>query len=284
MAFRPRSEVGRTVTHESHGHVLEARAVPASLRDLLTSRLDEIGEAKAASQFAAALGREFSLEALARLSEREEFELLGDLEQLVTAEILVRQTRVDNSVYMFRHALIRDAAYDSMLPPVRRRAHERIAEGLERHYPVLVDGQPDVLAHHWEHAGDAAQAIRYLQLAAKKSGMASAHLEALAQIDRALALLEQLPASNERTAAEAELQLGRGATLIGQARILRSGRRARLRTRHRDRACARRASHSWRSRRGGGSGTSITRAQTWAARWSLPRSWPPSRRPPATTR
>jgi hypothetical protein len=190
--------------------------VPVSLRDLLTGRLDDIGEAKRVAQFAATLGREFSLEVLARLSDHDEFMLLGDLEQLVTAELLVRQLRVDGSVYMFRHALIRDAAYDGMSAPERQRAHQRIAEGLEAHYQTLVADQPDVLAHHWERAGQPEKAARYWSLAAKKSGMASAHLEALAQLDRGLSLLVQLPAAPDRTAFEAELLLVRGATLMGK--------------------------------------------------------------------
>ncbi|HWO12475.1 MAG TPA: AAA family ATPase, partial [Polyangiaceae bacterium] len=208
---------GQGTAHEqgtAQGQTLrEASSVPATLRDLLLKRLEENGPAQHTAQFAAALGREFTLELLAKLSDSDEFELLGDLEQLVSAELVVKRLRVEGPSYMFRHALIRDTAYDSMPIAHRQRTHERIAQGLERHFPELAQRQPDVLAHHFERAGHASQAVRYWQSAARKSNMASAHGEALAQLERAFAQLHLIGSPAERTVAEAELLLAKGATI-----------------------------------------------------------------------
>ena len=193
---------------------LSPEAVPPSLHDLLTSRLDDIGEAKYLAQFAATVGRQFSLDRLAVLLDKDALSLLGDLEQLVNAEILISRPGIDGSNYVFRHALIRDAAYDSMAPLARRRTHERVAEGLESSLPALVEAEPDVIAYHWERAGNATRAIGYWQRAARKSSIASAHLEALAQLQRGLSLVEKLPPSHDRSVREAELLLARGATIV----------------------------------------------------------------------
>jgi TOMM system kinase/cyclase fusion protein len=190
--------------------------IPASLRDLLTSRLDGVGNARKMAEFAAAIGREFSFELLTALSGEDEFRLLGDIEQLVSAEVLVKRMRVDGPVYSFRHALIRDAAYDDMPTDECASAHRRIAAGLESHFPHLVESEPDIVAHHWEHAKNPEQAVRYFHIAAQRSRLASAHQEALDQLDRALALLQRLPESAERRASEAELLLTRGATVLAK--------------------------------------------------------------------
>jgi TOMM system kinase/cyclase fusion protein len=189
-------------------------SVPPSLRDLLTSRLEEIEAGKETVQFAAALGREFSLEMLSTLSLKDELTLAGDLEELVTAQILVKRLRLDSSVYIFRHALIRDAAYDSMQLQTRQRVHAKIAEGLERTFPQLAEVEPDVVAHHYDRAGNDDKAIRFWQLAAKKSNASSAHLEAIAHIDRSIELLTRTPPPNEIL--EAELLLTRGAILVAK--------------------------------------------------------------------
>jgi TOMM system kinase/cyclase fusion protein len=190
-------------------------AVPPSLRDLLTSRLDDIGEAKRSAQLAGALGRDFSFEVLAACAETDEPSLLGDLEQLVSAGLLVKQA-ADRTDYVFRHALIRDAAYESMPSRLRERTHSRIAEALEQRFKVIAEAQPDILAHHWEHAGHAARALSYWKIAARNSARASAHLEALAQLDRGIALLSQLPDTAERSVHEAELMLARAATNVAK--------------------------------------------------------------------
>jgi TOMM system kinase/cyclase fusion protein len=201
-------------THKGR-HLLSPEVVPPSLHDLLTSRLDEVGEAKSMAQLAATIGREFSLDMLAKLLQRDVVSLLGDVEQLVSADILVSSEPL-RSAYAFRHALIRDAAYDSMSALAQQRAHHRVAEGLASHFPEMAEAEPDVIAYHWERGGQLTSAVAAWLLAATKSNMASAHLEALAQLDRARALIPQLPPSQERCIREAELLLVRGGTLIAK--------------------------------------------------------------------
>jgi hypothetical protein len=191
-------------------------AIPASLQALLTSRLDLVADAKRTAQFAAALGREFTLNQLAMLSGSDEFALLADLELLVSAELLVKHLRLAGAVYAFRHALIRESAYESMPSSQRQQTHKKIALGLESYYGELGDNQPELLAHHFENARDAQRAIFYFMRAAYKSNQISAHFEALGHLDRALALLATLPPSAEHTIQECELLLARAATLVGK--------------------------------------------------------------------
>jgi TOMM system kinase/cyclase fusion protein len=216
MVIGAQQEPGQTTLNDRERPGARGGSLPPSLRDLLTSRLDEIGDAKQTAQFAAALGREFSLKNLETLSEKNDLILLGDLEQLVSAGILVKHLRTDGPGYAFRHALIREAAHDVTPVAERQRIHGRIAVGLEVHFPVLVQSQPDVLANHWELAGNPARAVTGWLKAAQKSMLASAHLEALVQIDRGLALLSELAASPERSVQEADLLLARGATIVAK--------------------------------------------------------------------
>jgi TOMM system kinase/cyclase fusion protein len=213
----------RNLLVENHASTQEGRpkrralaSIPASLRDLLTSRLEGIGASRRIAEFAAALGREFSFDLLCALSGEDEFALLSDIEQLVSEEILVKQMRVDGPMYSFRHALIRDAVYDEMQEARRVAVHRQIAMAIEARFPGLTDAEPDVLARHWEGAEVPEAAIRYWHIAAQRSGLASAHDEALDQIDRGLALLHELPESPERRAHEAELLLTRGTTVVAK--------------------------------------------------------------------
>ena len=191
-------------------------SVPASLRDLLVSRLDEVGDAKEVAQFAAALGREFSLDVLAALMGTSELHLLGDLEQLVSARLLSKGKVSQGVSFVFRHALTREAAYDGMSGDERHRTHRRIAEGFERDFPEVVESQPDTLAHHWEGGGDTDRALHYLLLASERAAMASAHVETIAGLEHGLALLRRLPKPHGRARQEAELMLAKGAAIVAK--------------------------------------------------------------------
>lgn len=218
LALALRQQEQAPVSAVGPARVVSALAanVPPSLRDLLSSRLDELGEGKETAQFASALGREFSLELLGALHQKDQFSLAGDLEELVSAQILVKRLRLGSPVYIFRHALIRDAAYDSMPEAVRQHAHERIAEGMVSRFSEALEHQRDVLAYHFERAGNHERAIHYWELAAKHSSFVSAHLEATSQIDRALALITELPDDQTRPVKEASLLLTRGAILVAK--------------------------------------------------------------------
>ena len=218
LALAMRGFVARKYASTEGGATLRPSApvIPASLHELLMSRLQKVGAARQVAEFAAAIGRDFSFELLALLSGEDEFRLLGDIEQLVSAEVIIKRLRVDGSMYSFRHALIRDAAYGDMDPSRRAAIHLRIATGLETSFAERVEAEPDILAHHWEQADRPDNAIRYWHVAAKKSRLASAHAEVLQQLDRALGLLQALPDSEERRATEADLLLTRGSTVIAK--------------------------------------------------------------------
>jgi TOMM system kinase/cyclase fusion protein len=191
-----------------------AGQVPPSLRNLLTSRLELLGHSRQTAQFAAALGREFSLDLLTALETRDELALASDLEELVSVQILVKRLRIDSPVYAFRHALIRDAAYESMSPDARRRSHELIADGLKEKFSSLSDTQPDVLAHHYEGAAQFEQAMTFWNRAAQRASSASAHVEAMSHVERALQALRQLGDAPALHAREAGVLLTRAAILV----------------------------------------------------------------------
>lgn len=190
--------------------------VPPSLRELLMSRLEHIGKSLATAQFAAALGREFSLELLASLLAKDELSLLSDLEELMTAQVLTKRLRLDSPVYLFRHALIRDAAYDSMSSEQRKRTHELIAETLEHRFEQSTGVEPDVVAHHFDRAFNIEKAVSYWHVAARRASAGSAHAEAISYIDRALELLRSRRQSAELELDEAPLLLTRGAIIVAK--------------------------------------------------------------------
>lgn len=212
LAIALKAQLTTTVRHPG----VALGGVPANLRHLLGSRLEDMGRSRETAQFAAALAREFSLELLAAVQATDELALVSDLEELVSVQILIKRLRVDSPVYTFRHALIRDAAYDSMKAEVRERSHERIAEGLLQYSPTLAQSEPDVLAYHFDRARITGKAIHYWELAAKRSSAASAHLEAIAHIDRALDILRSCPDEASAELKEGLLLLTRGAIIVAK--------------------------------------------------------------------
>src|SRR5205085_12034925 len=123
--------------------------IPTTLRDSLMARLDRLGRAKETAQIAAALGREFSFEVLAAVDPIGEAELQDDLDNLLGAELVHRKRRVKNqTTYVFKHALVRDTAYESMLRRTRQRVHAEIVRALEARFPEIVEARPEMLALH----------------------------------------------------------------------------------------------------------------------------------------
>jgi len=188
--------------------------VPFSLRSLLNNRLDVLAQSRPVAQFAAALGRDFSLEQLTVLRDGDEMAAVGDLEELVSARILIKRLRVEGPMYSFRHALIRDAAYESMSAESRTRSHELIARQLQRKFPALAEAQPDVVAHHYERAGLFDKAMSFWHLAAQRASALSAHVEAMSHVQRALAARRQLADGPNVDQEEASILLTRGAILV----------------------------------------------------------------------
>ncbi len=170
---------------------LEFRDVPATLRDLLSSRLDELGPAKETAQFAAAIGREFEVDLLCFSASKDEATVLADVDQLVSAGLLVVRRRLDRESYLFRHALIRDAAYDSLTPADARTVHGAIADALIGKFPDQVQARPDTVAFHCESAGRLFEAQQYWLLSGRKAMGDVAYDEARNHFERGLRLVRK---------------------------------------------------------------------------------------------
>jgi class 3 adenylate cyclase len=165
-------------------------SVPASLHDSLMARLDRIPEVKGIAQIAACIGREVDFRLLAAVAARPEPELASALDRLAAAELIIRRRTPSRTTWNFKHALVQDAAYQSLLRSRRQQLHARIAEVLEQRFPETVATEPELLAHHYTGAGLAAQAIPHWLQAGLRAIQRSAHAEASAHLARGLELLE----------------------------------------------------------------------------------------------
>lgn len=180
-------------------------AVPATLHDTIMSRLDRLGPAKEVAQIAAVIGRRVRPDLLAELTGEDDTTLHRHLDRLVEAEILVSDP---DGLYAFRHALVRDAAYDSLLRRSRQRLHGLIADMLSVR-PEVADTEPELVAHHYANAADAAHAIDFWVRASSRAGLRWAYAEAREHVEQALALVDQLLPSGERDRLEERLQTAR---------------------------------------------------------------------------
>jgi class 3 adenylate cyclase/predicted ATPase len=192
-----------------------ALAVPATLHASLMARLDHLGtRIKAVAQTGAALGRVFSYELIAATASQNEEELRDALNRLTDAGLLFRRGTLPHTAYTFKHALVQDAAYGTLLRGRRRALHARIARTLEGRFPETADTQPELLAHHWAQAGLTTTAIAYCLKAGQRAMERSAMAEALAQLSKGLELLSALPDDTERDRQELDLQVALGRALI----------------------------------------------------------------------
>ncbi|WP_051302923.1 TOMM system kinase/cyclase fusion protein [Psychromonas aquimarina] len=155
--------------------------VPTSLRDSLQQKLDALVSAKGTAQLAAAIGREFDYDLLTAASELGESQLQNDLRELVEAELIYQQRKVNGDSYIFKHALVRDAAYEGISPHALRHSHFQIANSLERYFPELADKEPTIVALHFASAEKFLQAVNYGIRAAKQSLSAGAFSETVSQ-------------------------------------------------------------------------------------------------------
>ena len=168
-------------------------AVPATLQDSLMARLDRLDEAKDIAQIAAVIGRQFPRSLLAAVAPLSGADLDKALDRLVQSEIVFPQRQALEPGYSFKHALMRDAAYDSLLRARRQALHERIATALERHFPATVAEEPELLAHHYAGAGMAEAASLAHERAGDQAAGRSAYKEAMAHFEAALAQARKLP-------------------------------------------------------------------------------------------
>jgi DNA-binding winged helix-turn-helix (wHTH) protein/predicted ATPase len=184
-----------------------ALAVPASLHASLMARLDRLGPAMLTAQTGAAIGREFSYALLAAVIQEPEAVLTGSLDRLIQAGLLFRQGVPPHATYFFKHALVRDVAYGTLLRESRRALHARIAEVFESRFAEIAENQPEVLARHYTEAGLIEEAVRQWGKAGQRSLERSALIEAAGQLKRALTQIATLPASPTLRREEIRLQV-----------------------------------------------------------------------------
>ena len=188
-------------------------AIPTTLHDSLMARLDRLAAVKGLAQLGATLGREFSYELLQAVSLWDEDTLQRGLHQLVAAEFLYQRGLPPQATYRFKHALIQDAAYQSLLRSTRQQYHQRIAQVLEARFPELCETQPELVAQHYTAAGCAEQAVVYWQRAGQHASDRSAYLEAISHCTTGIELLKTLPETPERTQHALTLYIALGAAL-----------------------------------------------------------------------
>ncbi len=189
-------------------------SIPASLQEVLMARLDRLPLVREVAQLGAVLGREFAYEMLHATAIFEEERLKDGLGQLVGAELLYQRGRPPRSTYIFKHALIQDAAYQSLLKRTRQQYHHQVATLLESRFLEVAEAQPELLAHHYTECGRVEQAISYLHKAGQRSALRSANHEVVAHAARALDLLETLPETPDRAVRELGLQRMLGTALM----------------------------------------------------------------------
>ncbi len=187
--------------------------IPASLHDSLMSRLDRIPDVKEAAQIAATIGRTFDYELLMAIADRTEADLVTCLEKLSEAELVFCRGRPPEATYTFKHALVRDAAYESLLMSRRQELHGKIAEALEAVFPETAEAQPELLAHHYTQAGVLLAASEKWLLAGDRSARRAANREAIAQLRRGLDLVGKIEEGPRRWRLELDLVMTLGGCL-----------------------------------------------------------------------
>jgi predicted ATPase len=208
-----REEEGRYVGAQG-GAPIPPLAIPSTLQDSLMARLDRLAPVREIAQVGAVLGREFSYDLLHAVSRVDDSTLQHGLRQLVDAELLYQRELPPQATYLFKHALIQDTAYQSLLKSKRQQLHQEIAQVLEERFAETKETQPELLAHHYTEAGLIVQAIPYWQQAGQKAIRRSANVEANSHLTKGLGLLKTLPDTPERAQQELTLQLALAAPLM----------------------------------------------------------------------
>ncbi len=194
---------------------LSALAIPTTLRDSLIARLDRLAPIREIAQIGACIGREFSYELLAALSPIMGEKLEEALEQLSNSGLVLRRGTPPDAIYTFKHALVQDAAYDSLLKSKRSQLHAQIGQVLERDFSDRVANEPELLAHHYTQAGNLSAAIPLWQKAGELAVRRVALQEAVGHCRQGLSLIERLPPSSERDGLELSIREPLNAAWIG---------------------------------------------------------------------
>ena len=200
-------DTGQVDLGTSASVVTSGHGVPSALYDSLMLRLERLGEAKAVAQYASVMGRSFSHQLLVGVAPDRGNALETALALLLDSGLIRLEPNDDEKVYSFKHALVRDVAYYSLLNRQRRELHARVADTIEIHRPEIASREPDYLAQHLSEAGHASRAIYMWLEAARQSAERSANLEAYAQLSRALEEIKKLPTGVERDNLELKIQI-----------------------------------------------------------------------------
>jgi class 3 adenylate cyclase/tetratricopeptide (TPR) repeat protein len=190
------------------------REIPATLQDLMMARLDRMEGEREVAQLAATLGREFLYELLAAVATIDEAALQAELVKLVQAEILYSKGKPPRCSYIFKHALLEDAAYNSLVKGKRQQFHKRVGEVLEAQFPQTVATQPELVAHHFTEASQAEKAAGYWLRAGLRSRDRSANVEAIGHLTKGLALVDTFPESPERVVQQLQFLTALGPVYI----------------------------------------------------------------------
>jgi predicted ATPase len=206
--------VTETGDHYSVVGPVAALAIPTSLQASLLARLDRLAPTREVAQIGAALGRSFSHEQISAVAGMPQKEIDNALAQLVTAELIFRRGTPPDAEYSFKHALVQDAAYSTLLRSRRQQLHAHIAATLESHFPEIVAAEPAILAHHCTEAGLDEKVVDYRLKAGQQAVARSAMAEAVAQLEKGLGLVATMPSSPERAQQHLDLRMALGPALI----------------------------------------------------------------------
>jgi len=197
---------------------LPAVAIPPTLHASLLARLDRLASVKDVAQIGATIGRDFSYRLICAVSEIDDAKLKAVLGQLVAAELIFQRGEPPDATFTFKHALVQDAAYASLVRSRRQQLHARIARALEAEFPDIVATEPELLAHHYTAAALADQALPYWRRAGQRAIARSANLEAIAHLSKGMELLKAVAEGNDRYQQELDFQL-----LLGPVEMLVKG-------------------------------------------------------------
>jgi class 3 adenylate cyclase/predicted ATPase len=189
-------------------------SIPATLQDSLMARLDRLPTLREVAQMGSVLGREFAYEMLRAVVSLEEPQLQSGLEQLVADELLYQRGRLPRSRYIFKHALIQDAAYQSLLKRTRQQYHMQVGRLLEERFPETVEAHPELLAHHYTEGGAAKEAIAAWHKAGELAKSRGANQEAVTHLRNGLSVANGLPDGEERARYELKLQVSLGGVYL----------------------------------------------------------------------
>ncbi len=200
-------ELTKTVLETEHGVADPTVAIPATIQDSLMARLDRLVSGKDIAQVGACIGREFSYRVIAKATTADASDLSTALTELIDAELLYQRGHPPEATYSFKHALVQETAYQSLLKSRRQQIHGRIADILQQQFSGTSEAEPELLAHHCAQAGRIDQAIQYWQEAGERAVQRSTNMEAIRHFTTALDILAELPGSPQRSQQELKLQV-----------------------------------------------------------------------------